>query len=300
MRTLAKRRFGQHFLRDTGVLDRIVRLVQPMPEDILIEIGAGDGALSAKLAPAVGRLLAVEIDMDCVRPLKAALSLFPSAHVIQGDILELNLEELVREHLRPGSRLRAVGNLPYNIATPTIQKLLQLSLPITDMVLMVQLEVAERITASPGSRRFGLLSIQCQHLSRVWMAFKVSPACFVPRPKVTSAVITIRPLSKSGNADFEACLLKLAKAAFSHRRKTLANSLRLDPVLGTEASALLAEAGIDGSRRPEDLSVKEYEHLADTQLRLMRGDVKSGRSGIACRGSALSGHEPGAGGRAGA
>jgi len=274
MRILAKKRFGQHFLRDTGILDRISRLVQPGSEDVVLEIGAGNGALSVRLAPAVARLLAVELDFDCLPALETSLAPFPTAQVIQGDILELDLEELIGRYLQAGNRLRVVGNLPYNIATPIIQRFLHSSLPIADMVFMLQLEVAERIIASPGSRQFGILSIQCQHLAEARIAFKVAPACFVPRPKVMSAVVTLRPLPKPTNPALEACFVELVKAAFSHRRKTLANSLRRNPVLGAHSSALLVEAGIDGSRRPEDLSVKEYEHLALVRLRLLRSREK--------------------------
>jgi 16S rRNA (adenine1518-N6/adenine1519-N6)-dimethyltransferase len=134
---------------------------------------------------------------------------------------------------------------------------------------MLQLEVAERITASPGSRQYGLLSVLCQHLCEVRLAFKVSPACFVPRPKVMSAVIEMHPRGGPRNPEFEASLVELAKAAFGHRRKTLANSLRYHPTIGPRSAALLAAAGIDGARRPEDVSVKEYEHLSEVQLRIL-------------------------------
>jgi len=271
MKTPAKKRFGQHFLRDTGVLGRITRLIDPMPGDVVIEIGAGDGALSVRLAPAVARLLAIELDVDCLQPLTASLAPFPSAVVIQGDILELDLGDIARAQLKPGQRLRAVGNLPYNIATAIIQKLLRSPLPIADMLFMVQLEVAERITAAPGSRKFGLLSVHSQHLSEVGMAFKVSSACFVPRPRVTSAIVTFRPRRRPLDPVFEACFIELVGAAFNHRRKTLANSLRRHPSLSAGSATLLSEAGIDGSRRPEDLSVNEYEQLVYTLLRLRRG-----------------------------
>ena len=268
MRTVAKRRFGQHFLRDTGVLDRIVRLIKPMPEDVFVEIGAGDGALSARLAGAVSRLIAVEVDVDLLQPLEAKLSRFPTALVIQGDILKMNLAELVGEHLRPAGRLRIAGNLPYNIATAIIRKLLYSSLPIADMAFLLQLEVAHRIAASPGSREFGLLSLLTQHLSQVSIAFKVSPACFVPRPKVTSALVFLRPLFGSLDPCFEACFRELGQAAFGYRRKTIINALRRHAKLGADAARLLAEGGIDGSRRPEDLSVQEYEQLARVRLRI--------------------------------
>ncbi len=257
-----KKRFGQHFLRDTGVIDRIVRWIQPVPDDVFLEIGAGDGALSRALAPGVSRLLAVELDRDCIPRLESALAPFTSAILIHGDILQLDLEELVVPHLPEGQKLRVAGNLPYNISTAVITQLLHAGLQIEDMSFMVQFEVARRILAKPGSRDYGFLSVHCQHHSVARMGFKVSPACFVPRPKVSSATISLRPgsslLSSSIEGDFE----ELAKAAFSYRRKTLANSLAQHRQFGPISSALLDRAGIDGARRAEDLSVQEYEHLA--------------------------------------
>ncbi len=266
MRIAAKKRFGQHFLRDRGVLDRLVRLVNPMPEDVILEIGAGDGALSTRLAPAARKLLAVELDKECLPVLEESLASFPSACIVAGDILTLDLRKLLCDQVRPGLRLRAAGNLPYNIATAIIQMLLRQTPPFADMIFMVQLEVAERITARPGSRRYGLLSILCQHFAEARIAFKVSPACFVPRPNVMSAVLELYPLGDSTDPEAEDCFIEVAKAAFTHRRKTLANSLRRNRDLGPGSASLLAEAGIDGSRRPEDLAVKEYEHLAATRL----------------------------------
>ncbi len=251
-------------------MDRLVRLVHPIPEDVILEIGAGDGALSTRLAAAAGRLLAVELDVDCLPVLEKSLSPFPSARIVAADIMTLDLPKLLLDQVRTGERLRAAGNLPYNIATAIIQKLLNLPLPFADMIFMVQFEVAERITAQPGSRQYGLLSIICQHLAEARIVFKVSPACFVPRPNVMSAVIELHPLGRSRDQDSEDCFIEIARAAFTHRRKTLANSLRRHDELGADSSFLLADAGIDGSRRPEDLAVKEYEHLAATRLEHLR------------------------------
>jgi 16S rRNA (adenine1518-N6/adenine1519-N6)-dimethyltransferase len=266
MRGSAKKRFGQHFLRDAAICERIVKLVGPLPNDQVVEIGAGDGALSSRIAPLVGRFLAVEVDRDCIPRLRDALSALPSAHVIQADILELNLSDTVHLHFKPDARLRMVGNLPYNIATAIIGMALRTPLPFSDMTFMVQLEVAERIVARPGSKQFGVLSVQCQHHARVGLAFKVPPACFVPRPKVMSAVITVIPRGNIVRREFETLFSGLIQAAFGHRRKTLINSLRFHPELGGIAGVLLEEAGIDGSRRPEDLDVSDYEHLASTLL----------------------------------
>jgi len=255
-----KKRFGQHFLRDTGVLDRIVRWIHPAPDDVFLEIGAGDGSLSCRLAPGIARLLAVEIDADRMPRLKEVLQPFPSATVIEGDILQLDLSGLVAKNLALGSQLRIAGNLPYNIATAIIEKLLHDRLPVQDMYFMVQLEVAQRITAHPCSRQYGFLSVDCQHHAEVHFGFKVSPACFVPRPQVSSAMISLRPNKACFEwaPEFEA----IAKAAFSYRRKTLANSLARHPVFGKAVHDFLSRAGIDGGRRAEELSVQEYEHLA--------------------------------------
>jgi len=258
----AKKRFGQHFLRDTGVIERIARWIQPSAGDVFLEIGAGDGSLSTRLAPRVARLLTVEIDQDCIPRLERALQPFDSALVIQGDILHLELPHLVASHAPPGRPLRIAGNLPYNIATAVIEKLLHSGLPVLDMFFMVQLEVAQRITALPGSRQYGYLSVDCQHHAAVQLGFKVSPACFVPRPQVSSAMVSFKPAATGLDPGCERDFEEIAKAAFSHRRKTLANSLAKHPVFGRVSNDLLRRTGIDGSRRAEELTVQEYEHLA--------------------------------------
>jgi len=256
-----KKRFGQHFLRDTGTLNRIVRFIDPSGTDMFLEIGAGDGALSARLAPLVMRLLAVERDPDWLPALEDALSPYPAATVVPGDILEMDIRGLFDPYVGR-ARLRAAGNLPYNIATAVIGSLLTLRLPLADMTFMVQLEVAQRITASPGSREYGLLSVWCQHLSQVVLAFTVSPACFVPRPQVTSAVVRFKPFERRWDQALEDRLLGVLKAAFAYRRKNIANSLRRNPEYGGISDHLLEKAGIEGTRRAEDLSVQEFESLA--------------------------------------
>lgn len=257
-----KKRFGQHFLRDTGVIDRIVRWIEPASSDVFIEIGAGTGSLSTHLAPRVGRFLAIEIDPDCIRHLEKALEPFEKAQIIPGDVLQLDLKEIMQTRVNAAQPLRIAGNLPYNIATAIIEKLLHNDLPIQDMYFMVQLEVAQRIAASPGSRQYGYLSVECQHRAGVKIGFKVSPACFVPRPQVSSAMISFVPRASVLPPDCEKYFEAITKAAFNYRRKTLANSLSKNPSLGSLSQKLLNLAGIDGSRRAEALSVQEYEHLA--------------------------------------
>jgi len=258
----AKKRFGQHFLRDTGVIDRIVRWIDPAPADVVVEIGAGDGAISTRLAPKVGRLIAVEIDPDRIPQLEASLAPYPSAVLIPGDFLRIDLDASILPYMQPGARLRVAGNLPYNVATAMIERLLKWNVPVQDMFFMVQLEVARRIAAVPGTREYGVLSVFCQHYCDVQTGFKVSRACFVPRPQVDSSMISLRPRGITTTPKYEAAFEEIVKAAFNYRRKTLANSLTRHPVLGKAASELLAGAAIDGSRRAEELSLQEFETLA--------------------------------------
>ena len=230
----------------------------------MIEIGGGEGALSSRLAPEVCKLLVIEIDQDLIPTLIQTLAPFPNAAVLGLDVLHADLAAIAEPSLSAGARLRIVGNLPYNIGTAIIEKLLLQRLPIEDMVFMLQLETAERINAAPGSKDYGFFSVFCQHFCETGLDLKVSPACFVPRPKVYSAMITLRPRKSSRTPDSDSFFLKLTKAAFAYRRKKLANSLRRNPELGPLTGAILHHAGIDGTRRAEDLSVEEYEHLAET------------------------------------
>lgn len=262
MKISPKKRFGQHFLKDTGVLDRMIQLVRPDPQDLFVEIGAGEGALTIRIAPRVYRLLAVEVDRDRIAHLCELLARFPQALVIQGDVLTLDLPELIAPQLESGSRLRVIGNLPFNIGTAIIERLLQMDLPIADILVMVQLEVGERIVALPGSKQYGYLSVVCQRLAETRIHFRVAPGCFVPRPKVWSAVVSLRPKPASPGLTPLDSFLEIVRASFAHRRKTLANSLRLYPEIDGVAEDLLAGAGIRGNRRAEELSLDEYEALA--------------------------------------
>ncbi|NWG14323.1 MAG: ribosomal RNA small subunit methyltransferase A [Acidobacteria bacterium] len=270
-----KKRFGQHFLKDTGVLDRIIRLIHPQETDCILEIGAGDGALSTRFALRVKALLAVEMDPDWLAVLERRLSGYPGAQVQAGDILEMDLQGLLKPFVGHAV-LRAAGNLPYNIATAAIERLISLRLPFEDMTFMVQYEVARRIVAAPGSRDYGQLSAYCQHVSEVSLAFTVSPACFVPRPKVKSAVVVFRPHQRRWETALERRFLSVLKAAFAYRRKTIANSLGRDPVLGAISGTLLERAGIEGMRRAEELAVEEFENLARA-LASMGSDQDAGK-----------------------
>ncbi len=274
MKTRLKKRYGQHFLRDTGIIRRIVDLIKPGPGDLMVEVGAGDGAISMRLAPKVLRLFAIEIDRDVLPSLSLALKPCSNTEIVGQDVLSLDLPALVSPYLAPGVELRFAGNLPYNIGTAIIEKLMALPLPIRDMTFMLQLETADRIVAAPGSKQYGFFSVFCQHNCDIRLAFTVSPACFVPRPRVNSAMIVLRPRGGSRDPRFEDDFLTVTKAAFAYRRKTLANSLQRHAGLGPVAAELLAAAGISGSRRAEDLSVAEYERLTRAFHRHQTSDFR--------------------------
>jgi 16S rRNA (adenine1518-N6/adenine1519-N6)-dimethyltransferase len=260
MEVSPKKRFGQHFLRDSGVLDRIVALIRPAAGDVFVEIGAGTGALTGRIAPRVSRLFAVEFDRDVIPPLTSSVASFPGVTVVQEDVLRLDLNRFLPEVAGNGD-YRVAGNLPYNIGTAVIERFLYAPVPARDMTFMLQLEVAERIVAKPGSRSYGFLSVLVQHRAEPRIAFKVRPGSFLPPPKVMSAVLTLHPLAGGCGTKEESWFLAVAGAAFGHRRKTVLNALRLSGTFGGTAATLLERAGIDGSRRAEQLTVAEYEKL---------------------------------------
>ncbi len=261
MGILLKKRYGQHFLRDTGVITRIISLIQPEATDLMAEIGAGDGSLSIHLAPQVLRLIALEIDRDLIPALTKGLAPYRNAEVVNIDILQADLIGLLSRYYQPGMRLRFVGNLPYNIATAIIEMLISLPLPTEDMTFMLQLETVERISALPGTKEYGFFSVFCQRYCSVIPGFRVSPACFVPRPKVLSAMLSLKPRGIARDHALENDFLTITKAAFAYRRKKLANALRRNRQIGPSADQILREAGIDGARRAEELTVEEYGRL---------------------------------------
>jgi 16S rRNA (adenine1518-N6/adenine1519-N6)-dimethyltransferase len=255
-----KKLLGQHFLRDTGIIDQIACLFQPSPEDLVVEIGAGDGALSRRIAPCVGNLVAIEIDPEWTAPLRERLSSFAHVCVLDADILKLDLRQVLSNY-PTNRRVRILGNLPYYIATAIIEQMLRLELPIFDMLYMVQVEVAERITAAAGTHRYGYFSVYCQHFADAQMGFKIAPQCFVPKPKVMSAMVRLVPKSVRWERETEECFIELSKAAFAFRRKKVVNSLKRNSKFGPYAADLLAAGGISSQLRAENVSVAEYERL---------------------------------------
>ena len=248
----ARKRFGQHFLTDPGVIDAIIQAVHPTKDDIIVEIGPGQGAITDALARNAGHLHAVELDRDLVARLHRQYDGNPNVTVHEADALRFDFASL-------GERIRVVGNLPYNISTPLLFHLLKSRHNILDMHFMLQKEVVARMAAGPGSKAYGRLGIMLGcHLS-VESLFDVDRSAFAPPPDVMSAVVRLDPLPP-GTYDIadEAALSTLVATAFMQRRKTLRNSLKKT----VEAADFLA-VGIDAGVRPEQVSIADYVRLCN-------------------------------------
>lgn len=260
----ARKRFGQHFLEPAWV-SKLIDAVRPEPADTFLEIGPGRGALTLALAPRVARIIAVEID----RQLAAALPSRAPANVqvVEADFLEVDLPQLLREERLP---VRVIGNLPYNVSSPILFALLRASdagRRLRDATLMLQKEVADRLVASPGTSEYGTLPVQVALTASVDRLLTLPPGAFRPPPKVTSAVVRLRfhaPTADVGDAGrFE----RLVRGVFLQRRKTLTNALKpVADAFGVSAADMLAQAGVDGGRRPETLTVDEFARLSRAVL----------------------------------
>ncbi|KZX58385.1 16S rRNA (adenine(1518)-N(6)/adenine(1519)-N(6))-dimethyltransferase [Halioglobus sp. HI00S01] len=245
-----RKRFGQNFLTDEGVIGRIAAAINPQEADHIVEIGPGQGALTETLAPTGCRLDVVELDRDLVAGLLAAFSVYSGFKLHSADALKFDFAALTDE----GERLRVVGNLPYNISTPLIFKLLENASIIQDMHFMLQLEVVQRLAATPGSKHWGRLGIMAQYHCQVDHLFDVPPESFFPPPKVQSAIVRLTPRSESPWPDCsESELRKVVQAAFAQRRKTLRNNLK-----GLVSAGQLESLGIDPGARAETLELDQF------------------------------------------
>lgn len=259
MRT--RKRFGQHFLEPVWA-DKVVEAIAPLPDDLFLEIGPGAGILTLRLAPKVSRLVAIEIDRDLIADLTPKLP--SNASIVAGDVLDIDLSAA----LPPGDApIRVAGNLPYNISSPILFRLLDLEShrPISDATLMLQREVADRIIAKPGTAEFGVLSVLVQWRASVTRLLAIPPGAFRPPPDVRSALIRLAfrppPFVLRDPALFE----RMVRSMFTQRRKTIANALGpFAGEIGARPAGALAATGIDPSRRPETLEVIEIARLADT------------------------------------
>jgi 16S rRNA (adenine1518-N6/adenine1519-N6)-dimethyltransferase len=256
-----RKRFGQHFLHDPGVIRRIIEAVAPVAGERIVEVGPGRGALTWGLLERAKHLDVIEIDRDLARTLEAD----PRAR----NGLEVHVENVLdTDFIRlrgAGEPLRVVGNLPYNISTPLLFRLLAQSSAISDMFFMLQKEVVDRMGAQPGSKDYGRLTVMLAAVAEVEGLFDVGPGAFQPRPKVWSAIVRLRP-SKKPRFDIgrDGVLRTLVSAAFSHRRKTLRNSLK-----GLLSSQDIESCGIDPQLRPETLAPAQFGMLAAHYSRLV-------------------------------
>jgi len=251
----ARKRFGQNFLHDQGVIDRIIAAIHPQANEHILEIGPGQGALTRPLATAGARLDLVELDRDLAAFLQQTLGSDPNITLYQQDILKFDLNQLTSE---PGS-LRVIGNLPYNISTPVLFYLLQKHELIKDMTFMLQLEVVHRMAAQVGDKNYGRLGLMLQYYCEVKHLFNVPSAAFTPRPKVSSAIVQLIPHRQFPVQAKDPALLHIViRTAFNQRRKTLKNSLKAI-ISEDELNAL----PLDTSLRPENLSLADYVLISD-------------------------------------
>ncbi|MBI3574332.1 MAG: 16S rRNA (adenine(1518)-N(6)/adenine(1519)-N(6))-dimethyltransferase RsmA [Gammaproteobacteria bacterium] len=251
-----RKRFGQHFLHERGVIQRIVTAFSPKPTDHVVEIGPGEGVLTRELAGKVARLDVVEIDRDLIGHLRQSL---PETVIIHNaDALAFDFCTLAPSH----SKLRVIGNLPYNISTPLLFHLLDQAHCVGDMLFMLQKEVVDRMVATPGGKEYGRLSVMLQWGAEMEKLFNVGAGAFRPPPKVDSSVVrlmlhAVPPVEVHDPQRFA----QIVKAAFSQRRKVLRNTLK-----GLVAPEIMERLGIDPGRRAETLSLMEFSALANTAV----------------------------------
>jgi len=268
----ARKRFGQHFLEPAWV-EKVIRAIDPKPDETFVEIGPGPGALTRPLAARAKAVIAYEIDRDLAADLRAAG--IANLTVVEGDYLNLENPEPRTENREPGTEnaeprtpnaaVRVAGNLPYNVASPIMFKLANqfvAGTPIVDATLMLQREVAERLSASPGTREYGVLSVLMQHVAAVELLLKLPAGAFRPPPKVLSSLIRLRFHPPSPPVADPIRFAAVVQAVFTRRRKTLSNAL-LAHTDAAHAARALSVAGLDGRNRPETLSVADFVRLAD-------------------------------------
>jgi len=258
----ARKRFGQHFLERTWV-DKVIRAIDPGPADVFVEIGPGRGALTAPLVAASLRVVAFEIDRDLAKTLASDAG--PTLTIVPGDFLRTTAEILTTS-LGGRTRIRVAGNLPYNVASPIMFKLVELfraGLPFADATLMLQKEVADRVLASPGTKDYGVLTLILRQAADADRLLALPPGAFRPQPKVQSSLIRLRFHPDNPAVSSPTIFTKLIQSAFSRRRKTLSNSLAGFEPDRQAVLTVLDQAGIDGQRRPETLSIGEFATLAN-------------------------------------
>lgn len=261
-----QKKYGQNFLIDTGVLEKIIREAGVTKDDFVLEIGPGIGTMTQYLCESAREVAAVEIDKALIPILKDTLSPYDNVTVINEDILKVDINRLAQEK-NGGRPIKVVANLPYYITTPIIMGLFESHVPIDSITIMVQKEVADRMKTGPGSKDYGALSLAVQYYADPQIVANVPPNCFMPRPKVGSAVIRLkRHAQPVVNVSDEKLMFRLIRASFNQRRKTLANGLKNAPDIPLEKEeieAVITELGKPLTIRGEALTLEEFASLSE-------------------------------------
>lgn len=265
-----QKKFGQNFLIDGHVLDKIIAGAGVTKDDMVLEIGPGIGTMTQYLAEAAGKVVAVEIDRNLLPILQETLADYDNVKVIHADVLSLDLEKLVQEE-NGGRPIKVVANLPYYITTPIIMALFEQHVPLANVTVMVQKEVAARMKSGPGSKDYGALSLAVQYYAEPYIVANVPCNCFMPRPNVDSAVIRLTRYEEPPvQVKDEKILFKIIRASFNQRRKTLQNGLNNSSELNftkDQIAAAIAEAGFSPSVRGEALTLEQFAKLTDILLK---------------------------------
>jgi 16S rRNA (adenine1518-N6/adenine1519-N6)-dimethyltransferase len=256
---------GQCFLRDERYVERIIQAIAPAPGETLIEIGAGQGQLTLPLARAGARVVAIESDRRLAEALRKKLGSQPEVELVESDALKLDFRELAHAH-GPG-KLRVVGNLPYSVAAPILLRLLAARECFSELVLMFQSEVAERLTARPGTKAYGFLTVVAQRAAGVKVLFRIPPDAFRPRPRVVSALLRFEMLDVDARdaAVDEKLFRSLVRGLLAHRRKTIGNNIKHLEAMGVSRETTLGALqtlGIDPTRRAETMGIQEFSEFS--------------------------------------
>ena len=267
-----QKKFGQNFLIDTHVLDKIIGSAEITKDDVVLEIGPGIGTMTQYLACAAKKVIAVEIDKALIPILEDTLSEYENVRVINHDVLKVDIAKLAEEE-NGGKPIKVVANLPYYITTPIIMGLFENHVPIKSITVMVQKEVADRMQVGPGTKDYGALSLAVQYYAKPYIVANVPPNCFMPRPKVGSAVIRLtRHEQCPVEVEDEKFMFRVIRASFNQRRKTLANGLNNAPdiqVSKEDIAKALEELGVGASIRGETLTLEQFARLSNILKKYM-------------------------------
>lgn len=261
-----QKKFGQNFLIDTHVLEKIIQAAGITKEDCVLEIGPGIGTMTQYLAESAGRVVAVEIDINLLPILADTLKDYDNVTVINNDILKVDINELVKDY-NNGKPIKVVANLPYYITTPIIMGLFESNVPIDNITVMVQKEVADRMQVGPGSKDYGALSLAVQYYASPYIVANVPPNCFIPRPNVGSAVIRLTRYQEPPVQTADPKLMfRLIRASFNQRRKTLQNGLNNSPEIPytkEQITEAIESLGLPATVRGEALTLEQFARLSD-------------------------------------